>query len=63
MQLSLRFAQEPLDLPQSHPNVWQTLNATQQNETLAILARLLAKAVVEQNKAKAAVKGKRGNHE
>jgi hypothetical protein len=63
MQLLLSFAQEPLDPPESHPNIWQTLNAPQQGETLTILARLLAKAVVEQRKTKTAVKGKRDSHE
>lgn len=63
MQLLLSFAQEPSDPPESHPNVWQTLSATHQNETLAVLARLLTKAIAEQSSNEAGVKGKRGSHE
>jgi hypothetical protein len=44
MQLLLSFAEEPLNQATSSPDVWQTLNVEQRNETLAVLARLLSKA-------------------
>ncbi len=44
MQLLLSFAEEPSSPAKSSPDVWQTLNLEQRNETLAVLARLLSKA-------------------
>ena len=44
MQLMLSFAQEPSDQTEPSPNVWRTLPGEQRHETLAVLARLIAKA-------------------
>jgi hypothetical protein len=44
MQLMLSFAQEPSNQTEPSPNVWQTLRDEQRHETLAVLARLIAKA-------------------
>ena len=44
MQLLLSFAQNPSNQTEQGPNVWLTLPTEQQSETLAVLARLLAKA-------------------
>jgi hypothetical protein len=44
MQLLLSFAQNPSNQIEQGPNVWLTLQSEQQSETLAVLARLLAKA-------------------
>ena len=48
MQLLLSFVHEPLDPAKpnlsSGPEVWQTLDRSHRNETLSVLARLLAKA-------------------
>jgi hypothetical protein len=43
MQLPLSFAEEPSSQTESSPEIWETLDANQRNETLAVLARLLAK--------------------
>lgn len=63
MQLPLSFAQESSDLAESSPNVWSTLEANQRDETLAVLARLLAKTVKVSPNADATVTEKRGSHE
>lgn len=48
MQLLLRLANEPADEPSNetlpHAKVWLTLSTEQRNETVGLLARLLAKA-------------------
>jgi hypothetical protein len=44
MQLMLSFAQEPSKETAPSPNVWLTLLDEQRHETLAVLARLIAKA-------------------
>ena len=41
MQLLLSFAQRPST--ETEPTIWLTLQSDQRNETLAVLARLLAK--------------------
>jgi hypothetical protein len=63
MQLPLSFAQESSDPAEPSPTVWSTLEANQRNETLAVLARLLAKTVKASPNADAAVTEKRGNHD
>ena len=55
MQLTLSFAQEPSNQTEPSPNVWLTLQNEQRHETLAVLARLIAKtaaasAAVDSNK-------------
>ena len=54
MQLLLSFAQEPSNQTESSPDVWQTLDVKQRNETLVVLARLLAKAATASARANAA---------
>jgi len=44
MQLMLSFAQEPSHETEPSPNVWLTLQNEQRHDTLAVLARLIAKA-------------------
>jgi hypothetical protein len=44
MQLMLSFAQEPSNQTEPSPNVWLKLSNEQRHETLAVLARLIAKA-------------------
>ena len=44
MQLMLRFAQEQSNQSEPSPNVWLKLSNEQRHETLAVLARLIAKA-------------------
>lgn len=43
MQLMLSFAQQPSNETEPSPNVWPTLRDAQRHETLAVLARLIAK--------------------
>ena len=43
MQLMLGFAQEASNESEPSPSVWQTLPTEQRRETLAVLARLIAK--------------------
>jgi hypothetical protein len=42
--LLLSLANKPADDSQPEPKVWLTLSREQQNETVVLLARLLAKA-------------------
>ena len=44
MQLSLSFAQDRSSQFEPVPNVWSLLSGEQRSETIAVLARLLAKA-------------------
>ena len=44
MQLMLSFVQEPSEQTEPSPNLWRTLQNEQRHETLAVLARLIAKA-------------------
>ena len=44
MQLALSFAQDPSTHIEPVPNVWPLLSSEQREETVAVLARLLAKA-------------------
>ena len=62
MQLVLSFEQEPLSQAESSPDVWQTLDLEQRNETLAVLVRLLAKTVAAGARANAKSK-KEGDDE
>jgi hypothetical protein len=43
MQLMLSFAQQLSNETKPSPNVWPTLQDAQRHETLAVLARLIAK--------------------
>jgi hypothetical protein len=43
MQLLLGLAQEPSNQTESSANVWQTLDLERRSQTVAVLARLLAK--------------------
>ncbi len=47
MQLLLSFAQNPSNDTEPSPNVWTTLQREQRSETLAVLARLLAKTATQ----------------
>lgn len=44
MQLLLSLSNEPTNESQPDPEVWLTLSREQQSQTVALLARLLAKA-------------------
>jgi hypothetical protein len=44
MQLPLSFAQDPSSQIEPAPNVWSLLSSEQRVETIAVLARLVAKA-------------------
>jgi len=46
MQLLLSFARKPSNESEPISDVWPTLQSEQRNETLGVLARLLAKAAV-----------------
>lgn len=65
MQLLLSFLKEPSDPaePSSSPgpDVWQTLDAQQREETLSVLARLLAKTAAANARASAAKKRREGD--
>ena len=50
MQLLLSFAQTPSN--ETEANIWLTLHSDQRNETLAVLARLLAKTAAARAAAK-----------
>ena len=50
MQLLLSFAQLPSN--ETAPTIWLTLQSDQRNETLAVLARLLAKTAAARAAAK-----------
>jgi hypothetical protein len=67
MQILLSFLKEPSNpaepSPSSGPDVWQTLDAQQRNESVSVLARLLAKTVVATAKASPARKRKGDGHE
>lgn len=63
MQLPLSFAQEPSSQTESSPDVWKTLDAEQQNETLAVLVRLLAKTAAANARSDAAKKRKEDGHD
>jgi hypothetical protein len=63
MQVLLSFAQELSNPAESSPDVWQTLDAQQRNEALAVLARLLAKTAAANARANAAKKRKEVDHE
>ena len=47
MQLLLSFAQNPSNDSEPSPDVWTTLQREQRSETLAVLARLLAKTATQ----------------
>jgi hypothetical protein len=65
MQLLLSFLKEPSDpaksSPSPGPDVWQTLDAQQREETLSVLARLLAKTAAANARASAAKKRREGD--
>ena len=63
MQLPLSFTQEPSSQTESSPGVWKTLDAEQQNKTLTILVRLLAKTAAANAKSDAAEKRKEDDHD
>jgi hypothetical protein len=62
MQLLLSFVHEPLDPAKpnlsSGPEVWQTLDRSHRNETLSVLARLLAKAAAANARASSRQRGR-----
>ena len=65
MQLLLSYLREPSDpaepSPSLGPDVWQTLDTQQRQETLSVLARLLAKTASANARAHAASKRREGN--
>ena len=63
MQLPLSFAQEPSSQTESSPDVWKTLDVEQRKETLAVLARLLAKMAAANARSDAAQKRKQDHHD
>lgn len=51
MQMLMSFVQQLLNPAEPSPDVWATLDVQQRNETLAVLARLLARTAAESTRA------------
>lgn len=62
MQLLLSLADEPSSEPeQPHPKVWPTLSIEQRKETIALLARVLARAAAADAATRSSTKTRKGS--